>query len=81
MAQAPASNPVSPEGKHESVSVSTRKIDNGYIVSRSRSTDDSYECSETYSATKPNLEVGGAKRAAPEAPSALRQAIDSIAKE
>lgn len=68
-------------GKNESISVSTRKIDNGYIVSRSRSSDDSYECSESYSPTKPDISLTGKAKAQAEGPSPLRQAIDSIPNE
>jgi len=41
----------------ESVSVSSRKIDGGYIVTESRSGPDGYSCRETFSATKPNVGV------------------------
>lgn len=41
----------------ESVSVSVRKIDNGYIVSRSRSDAKGYSCTETFSPTKPRLDL------------------------
>lgn len=49
----------------ESVSVSSRKIDNGYVVSRSRSTNSTYECSETFQKDKPEL-VLDQSRSAPQ---------------
>lgn len=72
MAKEPAPKPM-PKGKGDSAgmkavavpsrrsgyeSVSIRPIDNGYIVSRS--TDKGY--SETYSATKPKIEIPKAKK-------------------
>lgn len=39
----------------ESVSVSSRKIRNGYVITESRSGPDGYSCEETFSATKPNV--------------------------
>lgn len=43
--------------RDEYASVSVRKIDNGYIVSRSVSGPKGYKCSEEFSATKPKLEI------------------------
>lgn len=50
--------------RDEYASVSVRKIDNGYIVSRSVSGPKGYKSSETFSATKPKLEVPVAKTTA-----------------
>lgn len=45
---------------HESISV--RPIDNGYIISRSTDGPKGYKCSETYSATKPKIELPKVKK-------------------
>jgi len=47
--------------RDEYASVSVRKIDNGYIVSRSHSGPKGYSCVEEFSATKPKLEIPAAK--------------------
>lgn len=49
----------------ESVSVSARKIENGYLVERCKSTGNSYETSTEFHKTKPEL-VMEQSRAAPE---------------
>jgi hypothetical protein len=54
--------------RDEYASVSVRKIDNGFIVSRSVSGPKGYKSSETFSPTKPKLEVPIAKMAAKAAP-------------
>ena len=41
----------------ESVTVSVRKIDNGFIIGRSSSGPKGYECTETFSPTKPKLDI------------------------
>lgn len=41
----------------ENMSISVRKIDNGYIICRSGDGPKGYNYSETYSATKPKIEV------------------------
>lgn len=46
-----------PMPMNESHSVSVRKIDNGFIVSKSSSTPSGYKCSETFSPTKPKLDM------------------------
>lgn len=43
--------------RDEYASVSIRKIDNGYIVSKSTSGPKGYTCSESFSPTKPKLDV------------------------
>lgn len=45
---------------HESVSV--RPIDNGYIISRSSDGPKGYKCSETFSPTKPKIELPKVKK-------------------
>jgi hypothetical protein len=46
-----------PMPRDEYASVSIRKIDNGFIVSRSVSGPKGYSCSETFSPTKPKLDI------------------------
>ena len=63
MAKAKTCSPYS--GEHMSVSV--RKIDNGFIMSRSHSKGGEYKSVETYHATKPKLDVAtGSTSTAPE---------------
>lgn len=45
--------PIDPVQKSEYNSVSTRKIDNGYVTSRSSNKDGRYESNETFSAEPP----------------------------
>jgi hypothetical protein len=45
--------------RDEYASVSIRKIDNGFIVSRSISGPKGYSCTETFSPTKPKLDLPG----------------------
>lgn len=42
-----------------SVSVSSRRIENGYVVSRSEDGPDGYRYSETFQAEKPALSLSG----------------------
>lgn len=54
-----ASTPINVTGVNESVSVCVRQIDNGFVTTKSRSTQEGYKCSEEYSQTKPQLgEIG-----------------------
>ena len=54
-------------GEHQSVSVSSRKIDNGYIVSRTKSGPGGYSCTEEFSPVAPDLGVEAeAEGAAPD---------------
>lgn len=66
-----------PMSDNESMSVSVRKIDNGYVVSRSRSTGDSYECTEEYTAVKPTLAADGGG-ATSVGPSSMKRAVDIL---
>lgn len=50
------------DGEHMSVSV--RKIDNGYIVSHTKSGADGYECREVYHSEKPKPDVPALRAAA-----------------
>lgn len=55
-----AAMPIGPDcDEHSSVSVSCRKIDNGFIVSRSECRNGEYKHSEEFSKDKPDLEVRG----------------------
>ena len=45
-------------GHEEHESVNIRRIDNGYIVSRSKSSPGGYESSETFSKTPPGSQMG-----------------------
>ena len=49
----------------EHMSVSVRKIDNGYIICKSMDGPKGYSSTETYSASKPKIEVPVVKAAAP----------------
>ncbi len=64
-APAPSPKAVSASEYH---SVNVRKIDNGYIVSRSYDGPKGYSCSETFSPTKPKIEVPEVKAAPKAAP-------------
>ena len=71
--------------RDEYASVSIRKIDNGFIVSKSVSGPKGYSCTETFSPTKPKLDVPGmksapAKASEPSASSALKKAASGGAK-
>ncbi len=46
---------------HEHMSVSVRKIDNGYIVSKCTDGPRGYQTEETYSPTKPKIEIPAVK--------------------
>ena len=46
-----------PSGEHRSVSVSSRKIDNGYIIREEHFGDGDYKSCERFSPTKPTFEV------------------------
>lgn len=54
------------EGEHMSVSV--RKIDNGFIVSRSKSGPKGYEHTEVYHPEKPAIDIPALKKAAGKKP-------------
>lgn len=52
----------------ESVSVSIRAIENGFLITKATSGPKGYECTDTYSPTKPKLDIPAAapaKKAAP----------------
>ena len=78
MARAKSNFAAGPMGDGESISV--RKIENGYVVSRScYDPKKGYQSSESFSAQKPKIEVAGGsapKRQA--APSALGKAIKAV---
>jgi hypothetical protein len=65
MAKAPAKKSTRAQNvampRDEYASVSVRKIDNGYIVSKSVSGPKGYKCSEEFSPTKPKLEIPATK--------------------
>ena len=62
----------------EYASVSIRKIDNGFIVSKSHSGPKGYRCTETFSPTKPKIELpGGAPAAKAKAQSPLVRAASA----
>lgn len=48
----------SPVNDNQSVSVSVRKIENGYVTSRSLTDSGSYEHKEVFSKDRPDLTVG-----------------------
>lgn len=54
-----------PMPKDEYHSVSVRKIDNGFIVSKSSSTPKGYKSTEVFSPTKPKLDIPVAAKPAP----------------
>ena len=59
-----AKGPVAYKPTSTHMSVSVRKIDNGYIVSKYVDGPKGYHSSETYSATEPKIEMpGGAPKA------------------
>lgn len=60
--------------RNESHSVSVRKIDNGYIVSKSSCSNGRYESSEEYAATPPQL-------AGKEQSNAMAKALDYMKRE
>ena len=55
----------SPMNRDESVSVSVRRIDNGYLLRKSRSSDGAYSESETFSKERPMLDADSAPKMAP----------------
>lgn len=61
-------------GNDTSLSVSTRKITNGFVTSESRTGNGEYTYKETYSPTAPSLSVKDEKAQAQ--PSTLRRAIE-----
>lgn len=61
-------------GSDTSVSVSVRKIDNGFVTREARYGNGEYTEKETYTPTTPNLSVKD--EAAPQASSTLRRTID-----
>ena len=78
MAKTPYANMRAPGNSEESVSTTIRKIDNGYIIRRSRSTDTDYESSEAYSRERPMIGPEPQIEQKPEQPSNLRKAIDVL---
>lgn len=44
-------------GDNESVSVSVRKIDNGFVTTERSYSDDGYKCKETFSPVKPSVQM------------------------
>lgn len=65
----------------EHVSVSVRKIDNGYIMSHSHSKNGEYKSRETYHATKPKLDVATGKASpAPKQPAKVTGSMKPVAK-
>jgi len=61
----------------ESRSVSIRKIENGWVRTESSYGGESYSSKETFSKTKPSLDVV-AERVKPAGKSSLRQAMDIL---
>lgn len=61
--------------QHESVSVSTRKIDNGYVVCKSESRDGEYKYSESFQETRPNLMEDRSTNANPDGSGAMSAAV------
>lgn len=59
----------------ESVSVHSRQISNGWLTSRSHSSEKGYHHEETFSKSKPNLAAPSSSRAAPEHGGALGSAV------
>lgn len=81
MARKGYGQPMDVGSENTSVSVSARKIDNGYIVTRSRSDSRGYSCKEEYSATAPDLGVEPEEsRESPDRGSSLKAAIAAIPK-
>lgn len=64
----------SPANQDQSVSVSVRKIENGYVVCRSEDGPQGYSYRESFSASRPTLEVEGREPKAT-GPSSLAKAI------
>lgn len=62
--------------RDESQSVSVRKIDNGWLETRSRSDGSRYESSERFHAERPDLSAPASEPKAP--PSALKAAITAL---
>lgn len=62
--------------ENESVTVSVRKIENGYVKTTSRSEGGSYTCNEEFSETKPEVSIG--PEPAPARRSSLRDAVKSL---
>lgn len=58
----------------KSISVNVRKIDNGYIKRTCKSSENSYECCEEFSAQEPELDAQ--PRATPA--TSLRDAVNSL---
>ena len=70
----------------DSVSISTRKVENGYIVTESRSTGDDYSCREFFTETKPTLSASSGmgdylgSADGPSGPRGLRPAMGELAR-
>ena len=67
-----------PGNSEERVSTSIERIDNGYLVTRTRSTDTDYESSRSYSRERPMIGPEPQIDQKPEQPSNLRKAIDAL---
>jgi hypothetical protein len=78
MAKTPSNLMVAPGNSEESVSTTIRKIDNGYIVRRSRSTDTDYESSESYTRERPMIGPEPQIDQKPTQPTNMRKAIDVL---
>ncbi len=75
----PGLNAVSgPDSENESVSISARKIDNGYIVCESRSKGSDYTYSETFTDTKPNLSPMATAPKAEARPNPMQRAVEMM---
>lgn len=64
-----------PDAENESVSLSVRKISNGYLVSESHSKGSDYTYSENFSPTKPNLAVPSAQAETPRRTDSMARAV------
>lgn len=75
----PKGNRAESPSENESVSISARKIANGYVVCTSASGPGGYNYKEEYSETKPNIGVDGRSRvdALPQT-SSLKRAVESL---
>lgn len=62
--------------ENESVTVSVRQIENGYVKTVSKSEGGTYTCHEEFSETKPD--VSAAPESRPAGRSSLRDAVKSL---
>lgn len=66
-------------GENQSVSISSRKIEGGYLISRSKSGPEGYECKESFTPTAPDLGVEAQENSGrPDSGNSLRSAIKSL---